>query len=501
MKLPATASVLCIAVLLTSGGCSEPGDIAAHAGPRAPNQLPNIVLVLADDLGIGDVGAYGGETIATPHLDKLAASGVRFSNGYVSHPVCSPSRAGLITGTYQQRHGWEFNPAGRDLEHGMSVEVPTLADMLSAAGYDTAMIGKWHLGHNTPHHPLDRGFDHYFGILAGGSLYIDPQYPGVENAGRVAPKRDQRISVYRGRRAVHVEEYLTDAFTDEAEAYIREARQAPFFLYLSYTAPHTPLQATKPYLDRYRHITDPAERVYAAMVSALDDGIGRLRRVLRETGYLDNTLIVFLSDNGCAGYLRGACSNAPYAGYKRYHQEGGIRVPFLLSWPRRLAAGQVRHEMISSLDLMNTFAAAAAHTGSSADGKNLLPWLTGEAPAPHQYLYWRSGPTSAVRNERWKLIRYNRTPFTAADLDPTGRLPAPPNGWPIDSPHGQMALLYDLKADPGETQNMARRFPDEVEHLSQAHRAWADLLPERALLPPIRSTIADMHGETVQLLF
>jgi len=484
-------------------------DAPAFEAPAVPvdasgkgGRPPNVVVVLADDLGIGDTGTYSSQVIQTPNIDALAASGVRFTQGYVSHPVCSPSRAGLMTGRYQQRHGWEFNPAGRDVDSGMSADERTLADAMKAAGYATGMVGKWHLGYQDPYHPLDRGFDEYFGVLAGGSIFIDPNVPGVESVGTVPPVRDARVAVFRGREPVEVTDYLTDVFTEEAVAFIDRHREQPFFLYLSHTTPHTPLQATARYLDRYRGIEDEGTRIYAAMVSSLDDSVRAVVSKLESVGQLDNTLIVFASDNGCAGYIDGACSNAPHAGFKRYHQEGGIRVPFIMSWPDRLTAGVLFGHPVITLDLLATLTAAAGRPAATEDSVNLLPYLTGEkSSAPHDYLYWRSGPTRAIRDARWKLIRYNRSPFTEADLRPDGRLEPPVDGWPTDSPLGQVTLLYDLVDDPGETENLAVEHPDIVRRLEAAHASWAAQLVEQPIMPGARSTIANMHGETVQLVF
>lgn len=318
-------------------------------------QPPNIVFIFADDLGIADTSVYGSEVIKTPSIDNLAKTGVRFTNGYATHPVCSPSRAGVLTGRYQQRHGWEFNPAGRDVDTGMSIAESTFADELRASGYATAMVGKWHLGHDGPYHPLQRGFDEFFGVLAGGSIFIDPDTPGVETIGQVPNTRSSLVSIKRGYGTEVVDDYLTDVFTDEAVDFIERHQEKPFFLYLSHITPHTPLQATSKYLDRYRHIEDPATRIYAAMVASLDASVAAVIAKLEETGLRDNTLVVFASDNGCAGYINGACSNAPFGGFKRYHQEGGIRVPFILNWPAGLPSGAIYEHPVISLDLLATF--------------------------------------------------------------------------------------------------------------------------------------------------
>lgn len=469
---------------------------------EAEDAPPNIVFIFADDLGYNDIGVCGSEIIKTPNIDALAANGVRFTQGYVSHPVCSPSRAGLLTGRYQQRHGWEFNPMGRDQQFGMSTGERTFADELKAAGYATGMVGKWHLGFKEQHHPLSRGFDEYFGVLAGGSIFIDPATPGVESSGRQSATRSSRNAVYDGFKEVTVTRYLTDVFTDEALDFIDDHQDEPFFLYLSHTTPHTPLQATEQYLDDYRHIENQGQRIYAAMVGALDESVRRVVEKLKEIDQYENTLIVFLSDNGCAGYINGACSNAPFAGFKRYHQEGGIRVPFIMSWPDKLPKGKLYDPPVISLDLLATFTAAAGKPVTTDDSVNLIPFLTTDTEAtPHDYLYWRSGPTKAIRDDRWKLIQYNITDQRPEDLNNTGRLDPPSEGWPTDSPQGQLTLLFDLKNDPGETENLTQKRPEIVHRLIQIHAQWNETLLEKPIIPAQRSTIAEMHGEWVQLFF
>ncbi len=477
----------------------------ANGQDSSPARAPNIVFIFADDLGIGDTSIYGSEIIRTPNIDALAGEGVRFTQGYVSHPVCSPSRAGLLTGRYQQRHGWEFNPAGRDRYTGLDVEERTIADALRSQGYATGMIGKWHLGQDQSHHPMSRGFDEYFGVLAGASQFLETLPEGGAYALDGAPiPRTQNNSVYRGRDRIQVDDYLTDVFTDEAVSFIDRHADEPFFLYLSHTTPHTPLQATKPYLDRYGHVQDLASRVYAAMVSSLDDSVGEVMKKLKEIGQYDNTIIAFLSDNGCAGYIGNACSNAPHAGFKRYHQEGGIRIPFIISWPAQLQGNRIYNNPVISLDLMGTFTAAAGQAVETEDTVNLLPYLKGERTGnPHDFLYWRAGPTIAIRDEQWKLIKFKRSDFTEADLNSTGRLDPPAGGWTTDAPLGLVTLLYDLKNDPGETTNVAERYPEIVKRLENKHAEWnTQLLPlDESILPAIRSTLTEIDGETIQLIF
>ncbi|MEM7097175.1 MAG: sulfatase-like hydrolase/transferase [Pseudomonadota bacterium] len=463
------------------------------------DERPNIVVILADDLGIGDVGAYGGEAIHTPHIDQLAKEGILFEQAYASHPVCSPSRAGMITGRYQQRHGWEYNPAMRVLESGMQTDQTTIAEVLSDVGYHTAMIGKWHLGHQPQYHPLSRGFAEFFGVLSGGSLFIDPSQVGVESIGKLPRQRNATNGVYDGFDLVKVDKYLTDVFTNKAEHLILNSDDKPFFLYLSHTTPHTPLQATEEYLAPYGHIKNPAARIYAAMVASLDRSVGVVVKALHEAGKLDNTLVVFSSDNGCAGYIR-VCSNAPFAGYKRYHNEGGIRVPLVMRWGDKLKP-QSYKSMVSQLDFMATFAQIAGSPYRTEDSVSLIDYLIERDDPPHEYLYWRSAPTQVIRNNRWKLIRYAKTHLNESNLDEARRVTPPADGWPTSAPLGYLTLLYDLEIDPGENVNLATEHPQIVQRLSAQFEHWNKSLPDRALLPGVRSTVTKIDGEWVQLIF
>ena len=287
-------------------------------------------------------------------------------------------------------------------------------------------------------------------------------------------------------------------------SFIDQHADEPFFLYLSHIAPHTPLQAPKTYLDRYGHIKEMPKKVYAAMVSALDDSVGDIVSKLEDIEQLENTLIAFISDNGCAGYIDNACSNLNYSGFKRYHQEGGIRVPFILAWPRMLSGGGTYESAVISLDLFSTFTAAAGFESKTEDSVNLLPYLIGEnAKAPHDYLYWRSGPTRAIRGSRWKMIQYKRSTLVEADLNATGRLDPPENGWGNETPDGIVTLLYDLSVDPFEQHNLAEEFPNIIRDLKARFEQWnAELpTPDSAILPAIRSTLTEIDGQAVQLIF
>ena len=477
--------------------------IACNAPEAERPDPPNIVVFLADDLGYNDLGSFNSQIIETPHIDELARGGVRLTDGYVSAAVCSPSRAGLYTGRYQPRFGYEFNTSGRDTEVGLPTDQRTLADMLNAAGYATGLIGKWHLGKSQEHHPLNRGFDEYFGHLSGGSTYIDSRLEGVQSwPARTAPTtRPDASAIYDGFERVEVARYLTDVFAERAVDFIRRHKDERFFLMLTPNAPHTPLQATAKYADRYSHVEEDGRRIFAAMVSSVDDYVGDVVAELRAHGLEENTLIVFFSDNGCIKYLsEDICSNDPLSGSKRFHLEGGIRVPFIFNWPAVLPAESVYEQPVISLDLFDTFAAAAGSEETAQDSVNLLPYLRGEkGDPPHEYLFWRAKPNMAVRWGQWKLWKVNESAQTFDDLTLGGRR-LPQVDYPGTSPLGQMTVLYDLSQDIGEQRNLAGEHPDIVERLEAELASWNAELAE-PMWPSNRSTLADLHGQIVQLFF
>ena len=489
-------AIVSLAISLLALSCSSPV-------PEETAEPPNIVVVVADDLGYNDLGSFGSRVIRTPHLDALAERGVRVTDGYVSAAVCSPSRAGLYTGTYQSRFGYEFNTSGRDTEVGLPTDRRTLADMLRSAGYATGLIGKWHLGKSDEHHPLNRGFDEYFGHLSGGSTYIDTRKEGVESwpAGNAPTERPASSAIFDGFEEVDVEEYLTDVFASKAVDFIRRHRDERFFLMLTPNAPHTPLQATAEYADRYRDVEPAGRRIFAAMVSSVDDYVGDVVAELRAHGLEENTLVVFFSDNGCVKYLtQDICSNDPLSGSKRFHLEGGIRVPFIFSWPAALPAGTTYRQPVISLDLFATLAAASGSDETARDSVNLLPYLRGEnADPPHELLFWRAKPNLAVRWGNWKLWKVNKTDKTLEDLTLGGRR-LPQVDYPGDSPLGQATVLYDLSADIGEQQNVADQHPEVVGRLEAELESWNAQLAE-PMWPSNRSTLHELQGQMIQLFF
>ena len=477
--------------------CAAPPKEAAVPAP------PNIVLIMADDLGYNDIGVNGSTVIKTPHIDALARDGVRATDGYVAAAVCSPSRAGLYTGRYPTRFGYEFNTSGRDTVVGLPTDQRTFANMLKDAGYATGLIGKWHLGKSEKHHPLNRGFDEYFGMLAGGSTYIDSRKEGVESwPARNAPTtRPDSSAIYDGFEKVEVEEYLTDVFAEKAVDFIARHKDERFFLVLTPNAPHTPIQATAEYTSRYPDVEGDGRRIFSAMVSSVDDYVGDVTAELAKHGLEENTLVVFLSDNGCVKYLsEDICSNDPLSGSKRFHLEGGIRVPFIFKWPARLPKGATYEQPIISLDLYSTFAAAAGLEERAQDSVNLLPHLTGEdSETPHEYLFWRAKPNMAVRWGKWKMWKVNKSDKTFDDFSVGGRR-LPQIDYPGDSPLGQMTVLYDLSADIAERRDVSGDHPEVVEQLETRLSEWNAELAE-PLWPSNRSTLHELHGQMVQLFF
>jgi arylsulfatase A-like enzyme len=422
----------------------------AHSQRRPPN----ILVIVADDMGYGDIGIHGSKDIPTPNIDALAKVGIHFTDAYVSGPYCSPTRAGLLTGRYPQRFGHEFNldisPAYSDF--GLPVSERTMADRLKAAGYRTALVGKWHLGFGDKFHPMARGFDEFFGFLGAEHSYLDPE----------AASRDPLLD---GKKVVVETTYLTDAFTDRAVDFIKRQKSQPFFLYLAFNAVHTPMQATDKYLSRFPHIADERRRTYAAMVSAMDDGIGKTLAALRAEGLDENTLIFFFSDNGgpiMAGTTINGSSNAPLRGSKRQTWEGGIRVAFIISWKGHLPEGKTDARPIIQLDVLPTALAAAGVKPQPQwrfDGVNLLPFLTDKmSGAPHEALYWRLGQHMAIRKGNWKLVKTTEGPLKEVDASTFNDLSG--------------AELYNLAKDIGEKKNLAAAHPEKVKELAAAWQRW-----------------------------
>jgi arylsulfatase A-like enzyme len=435
-------------IILLGIGLMVFGVFAASAG-AASTSKPNILFIVADDMGYGDCGVQGCRDIPTPNLDALANGGVRFTDGYVTGPVCSPTRAALMTGRYQARDGVkDWIPHGKP---GLNVGVPTVADYLRKAGYRTALIGKWHLGEEDECHPLNRGFDEFYGFLGGGRNYFQGQ-------GELAPANHNNYTrLVRGREPVRELEYTTYAFAREAMSFIgrQKANKQPFFLFLSFNAVHTPLQAPPDVVARFPAIKNKTRQTYAAMVSAMDESIGRVLKALREAGLEENTLVCFISDNG-GPITRNApngSTNTPLRGGKGEIWEGGIRVPFFMSWKGRLAPGTTYGQPVSQMDLTATALALAGVTPEAkwpVDGVDLLPFLDGKRGEPHSILCWEYERRAAIRQGQWKLV------FSP---EAKGRKQA-------------ISGLYDLASDIGENQDLAGRQPERVESLQSLWSDW-----------------------------
>jgi len=460
-------------------------DSGVDSQGRAPgDRPPNIVLILADDLGWNDLtfggGGVAGGTVPTPNIDSLAADGVNFRNGYAANGTCAPSRAAIMSGRYGTRFGFEFTPTPPGMGTAMSMiagqmpgrlrsvvqnpefeSVPfeqmgmppseiTIAELLQEQDYHTVHIGKWHLGRVNGMAAEDQGFDE--SLLMASGLYLPEDDPGVVNAKQDFDPIDQFLwralhfaASFNGSAAFEPAKYLTDYYTEEAVKVIEKNKDRPFFLYLAHWAPHTPLQATQADYDALSHIELHRERVYAAMIRALDRGVGQVLDALRANGLEDNTLVIFTSDNGGAGYIGLPDVNDPYRGWKITLFEGGVHVPYFIKWPAQIEAGQTLEDPVHHFDVFATAAAAAGAplpSDRKIDGKDLVAHARGEAQGvPHEALFWRSGASQSALVNGWKLN--------------------------VSDPPGK-AWLFDLNADPTEQRNLADERPEKLAELRAA---------------------------------
>jgi len=478
----------------------------ASAPPTAPGagrRPPNVVLIVADDLGINDLtfagGGVAGGAVPTPRIDSIARDGVDFRTGYAGNATCSPSRAALLTGRYPTRFGFEFTPvpvafsrlvaghvapgsAYRSVYHSelertsppyermaLPASEVTIAKLLKSAGYRTMHVGKWHLGETPESSPNAHGFDDSLGFMAGASMFLSENHPDVVNSRQGFDPIDQFLWAahpyyvrFNGGASFQPARYMTDYLTDEAIAAISANRNRPFFLYLAYNAPHTPLQALRDDWEALGQIRDPVLRVYAAMIRSLDRNVGRVLDALAAQGLADDTLVIFTSDNGGAHYVGLPDLNKPYRGWKATFYEGGVRVPFFMRWPRAIPKRTAFEAPVSHFDVFATVAAAAGVAPPSdrpIDGVDLMPFVAGARPGrPHETLFWRSGDYRAIRSGDWKLQVVGR--------------PA----------HERLFLLSD---DPTERRDRARAEPGRVAELraqlagferAQAPRIWPSLI-------------------------
>jgi len=454
----------------------------------APHRRPNIVVILADDMGYGDLSSYGSELIETKHIDSIGRDGVRFTAGYSSAPLCSPSRAGLITGRYQQRFGFEQQvssgayPEQRPvllddgslaplqgeaefLRRGVPTTEKNLGELFKAAGYRTGVFGKWHLGHAPQFLPQNRGFDESVVFYGNTSLQStrldDPDLVSLhvdfhDEAKDTAWTREGLNAIRRNGEIIEVDQFLMFFFRDEVVKFIDRSKDTPFLLYFPMNSPVPPLQVPRSYFERLRPtIPNIAQRGYNAMLLAQDEVVGAVLDALRRNGLEEDTLVIFVSDNGNS--LSRPGSNAPFSGGKYTTYEGGIRMPFMMRWPGHLTPGQVYEQPVSTLDILPTVAAVAGVPVTPAqplDGVNLLPYLqSAKGGAPHEALFWKLAGYSAVRVGRWKLYL---------------------------EPRKGIAKLFDLEADPAEKNDLSKTHPEVFDDLMARYAAWDKSLPPRA---------------------
>jgi arylsulfatase A-like enzyme len=412
--------------------------------PLLAKDRPNIIIFLADDLGYADVGFNGCDDIPTPNIDSIATKGVKFTDGYANHPVCSPSRAGLLTGMYQHRFGFENNSGPEDYaapNFGVPRDVPMISERLQKVGYKTGMVGKWHVGFNEGLRPHERGYDFTYVFHSGARTF----YPK-------GPKQNNQL--FKDGEPFNDEtEYLTDAFARDSVKFINDHKASdesddPFFLFFSFNAVHLPLEATKQYESRFPKIKNKNRKTYAGMLSALDDAMGRVMETVRKHGEEENTLVFFYSDNG--GPTKETTSrNDPLRGFKGTLFEGGIRVPYAVQWPGKIPADETYTHPIMSFDITATALAVAGVQLSgddTIDGKNLLPYLTGSnKEKPHEKLFWRSSAQHAARVGNWKLVK----------------------------PRGESTMLFDLSNDMGEKTDLAATNPKKLKEVQAVYAAWS----------------------------
>jgi arylsulfatase A-like enzyme len=476
--------------------------VAAAAGTdEVYNERPNIVLILADDLGYADISLTGSTLVETPHIDSIGTGGVVFTNAYCSSSICAPSRASMLTGRYQQRSGFELQPNSRyaanrleylvfkhildigfwkvaDLavpkkadreKQGVPPSELMLSELLGAAGYSTGIIGKWHLGAGDGFIPNDRGFDYQYGFYEAYTLYADPDNPEIiNNRLDEFSDRHQWRQGRKGSSAVRINDevieedgYLTDRIADETIDFIRSNSNRPFFAYVPFNAPHVPYQAPSSYYERMDHIEDFTARVYNAMIKSLDDAVGRILDELDAQGIAENTLVIFASDNG-GTFFTGSTDNGGLKGGKFTNFDGGLKVPFMMRWPGRIGEGTIFEPQVGLFDAYSTAAAAAGMNLSGfnrVDGVNLLEYISGDNETPHEFLFWRTLYNKAVRKGQYKLI--------VNELDSS-------------------RFLYDTMVDPEERHNLIDKHPEIVSELIRALAEW-----ETGLVEPLWPRVMD----------
>ncbi|MFL9482610.1 sulfatase-like hydrolase/transferase [Chitinophagaceae bacterium LWZ2-11] len=476
---------------------------------------PNIILIVADDLGYSDLASYGNQYIHTPNIDQLGIDGVRFTDAYVTSPICGPSRAGIMTGRYQERFGSEFMPyeklnpdfmhnlrknyfSIRKHEPGLKTLHPhfflnrskyntglpsgeiTIAELLQQSGYATGIVGKWNLGSDTTLYPDEHGYDYSYYFSGALTRYVDDpvdtnKYVNVHLpwAFSELPAWQPRYggtAIHEGRNIVKDTDYSTFSFTDKAIKFIDKNKNRPFFLTLTYNAPHDPFQAPKEYFDRIKNVNDSVKRVYYAMIEALDNGVGKVMQKLKDLHLEENTIVIFISDNGGATYTR-ATDNAPLRGGKCTHFEGGLVVPFFIKYPKHIPGGIVYNSSVSSLDIFSTIAKVTNTTlpGDRVyDGVDLLPYINGEKKDnPHKQLYWRSGYSKAYIKDTWKLYVNEKDNLT---------------------------YLFDLSVDREEKNDLSKSNPEKLKELLNDLSTWEKTQTIKPAWPSAADVTIDVRG-------
>ncbi len=452
-------------------------------------QLPNVILIVADDLGYNDISANGNELIQTTNIDQIGRNGINFSRAYATASVCAPSRAAFLTGNYQHRYGFEFLPDlfnygprvrkadfkrfghqdnfkmwyEKDVpinQRGLDPYVNTIGDYLKKMGYQTSVIGKWHMGTHPKFSPKNYGFDYHYGITGAASLYAPI---GKENivdskhtwdfADFITWQVSQYYTLENGKNSIPKKsEYLTDLFTKKAVSYIKENKDRPFFLHLSHMAPHGPFQAQRKYYEMFDHIEDHNKRVYYAMIKNLDDSVGEIKKTLEREGILDNTLIIFTSDNGGATYTR-ATNNSPYIGGKMSNFEGGTVVPMMMQWNNKIKPQQNYSHIVSLLDIVPTIldAVESPSLSNKYDGVSLLPFFNSINKKPHNELFWKTGYVKSIVSKNYKLHINEKENFK---------------------------FLINLEKDAEEGNNLISKYPEKAEELTLKLNNWIKDLRE-----------------------
>jgi len=493
-------------------------DYLLHISQASHNYSgPNIIIILADDLGKNEISLYDSNGVRTPHIDQLAGEGIYFTEAYSTSSVCNPSRAGLITGRYQQRFGNgrqimgryarnkfelfiyknfintrplylidpQYFPSENELrKQGLPESEISLFEIMHSVGYKTACIGKWHLGYNEPFLPQNKGIDEFYGFYEAFSLYAPTENKDIVNhkhkifQNKVMWRQERKGPSAIIQNGVEIEDngYLTTRIAEEASRFIKQNKEDPFLLYIPFSAPHTPFQAPTSYFERFAHVIDKNKRVYYAMIAALDDAVGTIMDQVKASGIEENTLIFFSSDNGGATYT-GATDNGDLRGGKMTHFEGGLNIPLIMKWKGTLTPGEKYHEPVSLMDVFTTAITSCNIPKAEnlpVDGVDLLPYLTCEkSNSPHESLFWGTDFSKTVRSGKWKLIVNSR-----------------------DS----ILILYDLAADKQEEYDLKTQYSSVVKNLLTQLAEWeSELKPP--LWPGVMEYGEEFDGEILRFAF